>query len=107
MRTESFKQKRALSRRASSTTLTRNRRERASEGEQRAAAGGKHMEEGGAGNRSERREARSVDEDAESSPTAAASREGSECSRGFSPMLEGKACSLRFCVSHSEQKSVA
>ena len=106
MRTESFKQKRALSRRASSTTLTRNGRERERGGAE-GSGRGKHMEEGGAGNRSERREARSVDEDAESSPTAAASREGSECSRGFSPMLEGKACSLRFCVSHSQQKSVA
>ena len=63
-------------------------RERESEGEQRAAAGGKHVEEGGAENRSERREARSIDEDAESNPTATAGQEGSKYSRDFSPMLE-------------------
>lgn len=46
MRTESFKQKRALSQRVSNTKLTRNVRERESEREERAAlAGGKHVEE--------------------------------------------------------------
>lgn len=46
MRTESFKQKRALSQRVSNTKLTRNVRERESEREERAVlAGGKHVEE--------------------------------------------------------------